>query len=243
METKVCTKCKKILCVDSFHKDKNRQDGLYPVCKECRKEESRNYYKKNKDKIIQNRKLYYENNKDCISEKQSAYYESHREQCLEARKQYRQNNAKKISDGKKRAYYNNLEHYKKIKKLWQQNNRQKINQREKERLKTDPLYKLKHTIRCNIYYSFSRKKWKKEDSTAKIVGCDLDFLCNYLKGTYYTNYGVEYDGTQKVHIDHIIPLSTAKAEEDVYKLCHYTNLQLLNAEDNMRKRDKIDFSL
>ena len=31
------------------------------------------------------------------------------------------------------------------------------------------------------------------------------------------------------HIDHIIPLSTAKTEEAI-KLCHYTNLQPLWAE-------------
>ena len=64
-----------------------------------------------------------------------------------------------------------------------------------------------------------------------------------LKETYYQNYGVEYAGTQNVHIDHIVPLSTAKTEKDVYRLCHYTNLQLLNAKDNLRKSDKLDFVL
>ena len=54
---------------------------------------------------------------------------------------------------------------------------------------------------------------------------------------------MEYNGTQKVHIDHIIPLATAQTEYDVYKLCHYTNLQLLNAEDNLKKRDNINFTL
>jgi hypothetical protein len=41
------------------------------------------------------------------------------------------------------------------------------------------------------------------------------------------------------HIDHVIPLSSAKTEEEVYKLCHYTNLQPLWAEDNLKKGSKI----
>lgn len=48
---------------------------------------------------------------------------------------------------------------------------------------------------------------------------------------------------KKVHIDHIIPLATAKTEEDVIKLCHYTNLQLLKGEDNLSKGDKLDWKL
>ena len=41
------------------------------------------------------------------------------------------------------------------------------------------------------------------------------------------------------HLDHIIPLSTAKTEEDIIKLCHYTNLQPLWAEENLSKGNKI----
>lgn len=52
--------------------------------------------------------------------------------------------------------------------------------------------------------------------------------------------GVEWIG-QPCHIDHIIPLATAHTVEDVYRLCHYTNLRLLTPEDNMDKSDSLNW--
>ena len=40
------------------------------------------------------------------------------------------------------------------------------------------------------------------------------------------------------HIDHKKPLASAKTEEELKKLCHYTNLQPLWALDNIRKGAK-----
>ncbi len=41
------------------------------------------------------------------------------------------------------------------------------------------------------------------------------------------------------HIDHRIPLSSAKTVEEVAKLCHYSNLQPLWWNDNFAKGSKI----
>ena len=40
-----------------------------------------------------------------------------------------------------------------------------------------------------------------------------------------------------LHLDHIKPLSTAKTEEELRQLCHYTNLQWIWADVNMAKSD------
>ena len=46
-----------------------------------------------------------------------------------------------------------------------------------------------------------------------------------------------------MHIDHIIPLCTVNTKEEIIKLCHYSNLQLLKAKDNLEKKDKLEWEL
>lgn len=55
----------------------------------------------------------------------------------------------------------------------------------------------------------------------------------FTKGMTWEKIGSE------IHIDHKIPLASAKTEEDLIHLCHYRNLQPLWKLDNIRKQDKI----
>ena len=73
----------------------------------------------------------------------------------------------------------------------------------------------------------------------------MDYFISYLIKTYEYNYKEKWDWDylKNVHIDHIIPISTAESEEEIIKLNHYTNLQLLKAEDNIQKSNKLDWRL
>lgn len=53
---------------------------------------------------------------------------------------------------------------------------------------------------------------------------------------------MSWDRLNEIHIDHIIPISSAETLEDVYRLNHYTNLQPLWAKDNLFKYNKIDIN-
>ena len=53
---KKCCRCKIIKVTENSNKDKNRKDGLFPLCIDCRK----NYDLKNLDKI----KIYIEQNRE-----------------------------------------------------------------------------------------------------------------------------------------------------------------------------------
>lgn len=106
----------------------------------------------------------------------------------------------------------------------------------KSRIKTDLLYKLTRNLRNRLYYALSFKEWKKNTHFAEYIGCSLEELKVHLEVQFKP--GMTWDNYGKWHIDHIVPLSSAKTEEDMYRLCHYTNLQPLCARENLIKGNK-----
>lgn len=123
-------------------------------------------------------------------------------------------------------------------------NRKAISAVEKERLKTDPLFKLTKKLRTMITGAFSRHKKNKKCKSIDYLGIGFDELQDYLLQTAYKNYGLGiFDNTVKFHIDHIKPLRTAKTEDSLIALQHYTNLQYLTKTDNLTKNGKLNWSL
>ena len=106
---------------------------------------------------------------------------------------------------------------------------------ELERQQLDTLYTFKCRIRKMIGAAMARKSTLKSSKTHEILGCSYDHLRQHLEITWESNYpGQELDW-KLVHIDHIKPLASATTEQEVVKLNHYTNLQLLTATDNLVK--------
>jgi hypothetical protein len=103
----------------------------------------------------------------------------------------------------------------------------------KKRRQTDILFVIKERVRRRIRNFLIRNNISKTNKTFDIVGCSPEFLKEYLEKQFTD--GMSWDNRGEWHIDHIIPLSSAKDEEEVYRLCHYTNLQPLWAEDNILK--------
>jgi hypothetical protein len=92
-------------------------------------------------------------------------------------------------------------------------------------------------VRNRIGFYLKKNTVTKRNNTFKIVGCTPQELKIYLEQKFIDNMSWENQG--KWHIDHIIPLSSAKTEEELYNLCHFTNLQPMWAEENLRKGSKI----
>jgi len=161
----------------------------------------------------------------------------------------------KICSNKQSTLYNNnnKELLKKIKQKYVDNNRTKVKLSKKKwfdknpnyrnewviyKYNSDYLFRLIYIMRARTRLFFKSKNIKKKNNTFDIIGCTPEFLKEHLEKQFSDGMSWELMG-KYIHIDHIIPLSSAKTEEEMYKLCHYTNLQPLWSEDNLKKSDKI----
>lgn len=171
------------------------------------------------------------------------YYRSECREC--ERKQNREYNRRKYNNGGKeldKKYHDeHREFYREYNKKYYQEHKKEINEKRRKRKWNDKIFYLTINVRKSILNSFNRKSYKKPNKTEKITGLKNEQMTKYLLKTFKDRYGYKWDGKESVHIDHIIPLATAKTEEEVIKLCYYTNLQLLKAEDNWKKSDRLDF--
>jgi len=222
METKVCSKCSKEKNVCEFGKLKSSKDGLLYSCKECNNKRSVDYRKNNPEKVLELTRNWTKKNPEWV-------YNRH--------KKYRLENSKKLNELRIDWLNNNPEKRKEYRKNYKP---RKWEQR-KERRNSDPIFNLMNRMRCRIWKYLNIFEITKKNKTFDIVGCSPEFLKEYLEKQFVT--GMTWENRDKWHIDHIIPLSSAKTEDEVYKLCHYTNLQPLWFEDNIRKGNKILFTL
>ncbi len=239
MELKHCPKCDRDLSKENFSKNAQLKDGLSCWCKEC----CHNSYVQNKDKRAKWQKEYREKNREIILNKKAEYTRKNKAKKAQYDKEYYQKNKQRKIEYQKQYLGKNKDVIYMRKKKYADAHKEKVTEYkvnyEKERRKTDQLYKFKGQIRHLIWLSFQRKNFKKKNLVSEILGCTEEEAQKHLYKTFFDNYGYEYDGKEDVHIDHIIPLKTAETEEDVKRLCHYTNLQLLKPTDNMKKSAKM----
>lgn len=105
-----------------------------------------------------------------------------------------------------------------------------------ERCSKDPLYKLKISIRKNISGLFKRKSIKKNSKTEEMIGLSYEEFKSYIESLFQE--GMSWENYGEWHIDHIIPVSSANSEEELFKLNNYQNLQPLWAQENLSKGDR-----
>jgi len=212
---KKCSTCREVRSLDDFSKDRSRTDGRSYVCKSCQSISSKKYRTAHSDKINAQNRIYEQKAKKKIKNRKKAYYEKNKERILTRNRVWARANKKKAQDQQ--------------------------NKRARERSKTDPLYRLRKNIRTSMRRYLIRKQKK----TSEIIGCSWLELWHHLCNSFEANYGMprswleafEYD------IDHIIPIGSGSSVEELMRLGHFSNLQILLREDNQTKGVKLDYTL
>jgi hypothetical protein len=127
-------------------------------------------------------------------------------------------------------------------KKWNRLNKEKRKIACQKRLKNNPVYLISCRIRTLLAMSLSKNGYTKKSKTYSILGCSFESLKNHFEIQFQDGMNWENHGRYGWHIDHIIPVSSAKTENEVIKLNHYKNLQPLWAEENLKKSNKVFLS-
>lgn len=243
---KVCTKCSEPKPIEAFNKNRN-------FCKQCQALLKKEWYNKNKDYCLSYNKKYVAENADVVKGKKKKYNKENREKISEYnRRKY----IEKVDYNRNRAasfYSKNKNVIAKKKKADRENNPEKYKGYQKKRVvegktaaylrkrrREDIEFRLACAIRRRVNRALAAKKQNSRSSATKALGCSYEFFKNYLQAKFdskmnWGNYGSYW------HVDHILPLSKFDLTnpEEFARACHYTNMQPLEAIENIKKSNKI----
>lgn len=222
MITKVCISCNKEKPIEEFYKRKDSKDGYRNQCKECKDLVNKNNKEKHKEYYTILKKEYYLKHKEHLNNLKKQNYIKNREFYLQKNKDYREKHKEELLE------YN---------RNWQKNHKEYRRNKYHEYMKDD-LYKIKINLRSSINNYLNNRKIKKNAPVEQILGCSLEEFKKYIENKFQE--GMSWKNRGKWHLDHIIPMASAKNEEEAIKLCHYTNFQPLWAIDNLKKGAKIE---
>jgi uncharacterized protein (DUF2249 family) len=226
---------------------KKQRDKLYQEKHKERLKELRHLrYLRNRGHVIQQMKKWYTANKEIQAVKSLEYRHAHKKDVAASKKKYSKDNKSEIAIRHKRWREQNPEHVSAQKKAWYLKNKEHVFRRAREycklKRKNDPQYRIGMTLRKRLWSALKAQSADKAASAVRDLGCTPQELRahledQFLPGMTWENYG---NGPNKWNIDHIRPFASFDLTDpgQQRQVCHYTNLQPLWSEDNLRKSDK-----
>ena len=99
-----------------------------------------------------------------------------------------------------------------------------------------PVFAMKYRIRSLYLSAIKRGGYTKRSRTYEALGCSWQEFKVHMEKQFTKN--MNWENRDQWHIDHIIPISSAKTEEEVVSLSHFTNLRPMWASENIKKGAK-----
>ena len=165
------------------------------------------------------------------------------EKIKQNRKKHRDENKEKFSKISKKKYIKNREKILATCAAYRRRPdfKEKYNQYIRKRRKNDTMFYITSIMRGRIRNAIKRSKSSKCSKTIDLIGCSFKFLKQHIESQFKD--GMSWENRKSFHIDHIRPLSSFDLTdpEQQKAACHWTNLQPLTPEENLRKAAKYEF--
>lgn len=232
--TKRCSKCSKEKNISEFYKNISKYGGYDYWCKECCRQNKREHYAKNKDRLRKESrdrcKKSYPKNKESKSLYAKRHRANNKEEYKERSQKYYKENKECISQHKKEYRAKNKEQVNEYRRKWSKNNRIQ-----------NPRVRLNEAMSASIYHSLKNGFGKNGRHWETILYYNIDELKIHTESLFLD--GMTWDNYGEWHIHHCIPVSLWKFEsynDKEFKQCwSLCNLEPLWAKENIKRGNKI----
>jgi len=193
--------------------------------KNYQKEYFQKYYAENKDKIISQTTEYYLANKDKQNARKKEYFQENKDYFLALKKKYWRDHKHILMPKNNARYKANSEKY----------NKAHYQNYKRPRYYSDVEFHLKEVLSARIRQALLHNY--KSASTVDLIGCTIPELKAHLEKQFLPGMSWDNHTITGWHIDHRICCDSFDLTNPVEqrKCFHYSNLQPLWYQDNIRK--------
>ena len=202
-------------------------------CPSCKKEKNLNQFNINRRNKKTGRnwrckacvKIYLETNKEKLYADHKVWYKKNRDREIQRVLDWRiAKYGDKKPEREKKKVEKEIERLKKLKF---------------KKYKNEFLTPVSKAMRVYLWMSFKRNRYSNVDKYPNLIGCSFEYLKKHIENQFLKDMAWVNKGLWET--DHIIPLSSAKTVDELYKLFHYSNIQPLWKIDH-KKKTKLDFT-
>ncbi len=239
MTHKRCNKCSEEKPLSAFSACKASADGKQSRCEMCQAAYMRERYAANPEKSKEAHRKYCAANREKVRKTCHKWRVANPEKVSKGMRKYRAANREKFREASRKYREANPEKTKETNRKWSAANPDY----HKERLKTDPQYRLAYLLRIRL--NGALKNNQKTGSAVRDLGCTIPALQAHLEARFRPGMNWKNQGRRKGQrcweIDHIKPLASFDLTDrkQLLEAVHFSNLQPLWAVENRCKGARV----